>query len=151
MGFSRNDPCACGSGKKHKHCCLIGDVKPSPPRPVTRITDLEGRRRDQVKYPIGTVALYGPSDTVTTKIAAGVVKSPTSDVILRRWMSTDVMTSPKVQQQIREFFAQHGVKSIVVSEGNMGCPHEEGPDFPRGEDCPFCPFWAGKQGSNRHD
>jgi hypothetical protein len=24
-------------------------------------------------------------------------------------------------------------------------------DFPLGEDCPFCPFWAGKQGSNRRD
>ena len=31
----------------------------------------------------------------------------------------------------------------------MGCPHEEGEDFPLGEDCPFCPFWKGKQGSNR--
>jgi hypothetical protein len=30
----------------------------------------------------------------------------------------------------------------------MGCPHEEGEDFPVGEDCPFCPFWKGKQGSN---
>jgi hypothetical protein len=34
-----------------------------------------------------------------------------------------------------------------LSDGNMGCPHEEGQDFPHGEDCPFCPFWKGKQGS----
>ena len=33
----------------------------------------------------------------------------------------------------------------------MGCPHEEGEDFPEGEDCPFCPFWKGKQGSNRRE
>jgi len=26
-------------------------------------------------------------------------------------------------------------------------PYEEGEDFPPGEDCPFCPFWKGKQGS----
>ena len=32
----------------------------------------------------------------------------------------------------------------MVSDGNMGCPHEEGEDFPDGEDCPF---WKGKQGS----
>ena len=31
----------------------------------------------------------------------------------------------------------------------MGCPHEEGKDFPVDEDCPFCHFWAGKQGSNQ--
>jgi hypothetical protein len=33
----------------------------------------------------------------------------------------------------------------------MGCPHEEGPDFPIGEGSPFCPLWAGKQGSNRRE
>ena len=46
---------------------------------------------------------------------------------------------------------QHGVKQVAMSRGNMGCPHEEGEDFPHGEDCPFCPFWKGKQGSNRRD
>ena len=56
---------------------------------------------------------------------------------------------PKIQQQIKDFFEQHGVKSVSMSDGNMGCPHEEGKDFPVGEDCPFCPFWAGKQGSNQ--
>jgi len=35
--------------------------------------------------------------------------------------------------------------------GNIGCPHEEGLDFPEGEDCPFCPFWKGKQGSNESE
>ena len=48
-----------------------------------------------------------------------------------------------------EFFNEHGVKSVAMSDGNMGCPHEEGEDFPVGEDCPFCPFWKGKQGSNQ--
>lgn len=27
----RNDPCACGSGKKHKHCCLGNGASPAPP------------------------------------------------------------------------------------------------------------------------
>ncbi len=66
-------------------------------------------------------------------------------------MATDVITSPKVQREIKEFFERHGVKSIAMSEGNMGCPHEEGEDFLDGQDCPFCLFWAGKQGSNRRD
>ena len=46
---------------------------------------------------------------------------------------------------------RHGVKQVAMSQGNLGCPHEEGEDFPLGEDCPFCPFWKGKQGSNRRD
>jgi len=57
----------------------------------------------------------------------------------------------RAPQQTKDFFLQYGVKSVAISEGNMGCPHEEGLDFPHGEDCPFCPFWKGKQGRNRRD
>jgi len=32
-----------------------------------------------------------------------------------------------------------------MTNGVIGCPHEEGIDYPLGEDCPFCPFWKGKQ------
>jgi hypothetical protein len=27
-------------------------------------------------------------------------------------------------------------------KGLFGCPHEEGIDYPDGETCPQCPFWA---------
>jgi len=98
-------------------------------------------------YTTGTVALYGPDDKTTTKIAAGVILHDGAGAIIKRWVATDVTTNPKVQQEMKDFFLQHGVKSVAMSEGNMGCPHEEGEDFPHGEDCPFCPFWKGKQGS----
>ena len=146
---SRNDPCPCGSGKKYKHCCLRKDFGSHPARPAPSITDLHGRPKRRPEYPIGTVAHYGPDDKITTKIAAGVISSPTAEPIIRRWVATDVATNPKVQEEIMEFFRAHGVKSVAASAGNMGCPHEEGEDFPEGEDCPFCPFWSGKQGSNR--
>jgi hypothetical protein len=148
---SRNDPCPCGSGKKYKQCCMSKEHEGRSPRPTASITDLQGKPKKRPEYPIGTVALYGPDDTTTTKIAAGVITSPTAEPIVRRWVATDVTTSPKVQREMKEFFAGHGVRSVAVSEGNMGCPHEEGEDFPEGTDCPFCPFWAGKQGSNRRD
>src|SRR5262249_11760646 len=109
------------------------------------------RQNTQPEYPLGTVALYGPDDETTTKIAAAVFVSEDAEPVLRRWVGTDVTTSPKVQRELQEFFEQHGVRSVGMSEGNMGCPHEEGEDFPVGEDCPFCPFWRGKQGSNRKD
>ena len=109
------------------------------------------KMKESPKYPMGTVALYGPDDKTTTKIAAGVILHENAEVIIRRWVSTDIMQNAKVQREMQEFFAQHGVKSVAMSAGNMGCPHEEGPDFPHGEDCPFCPFWKGKQGSNRKD
>jgi hypothetical protein len=26
----------------------------------------------------------------------------------------------------------------------IGCPHEEGKDYPAGDVCPQCPFWANR-------
>jgi hypothetical protein len=115
------------------------------------IAEYETKHRKPPEYPIGTVALYGPDDKITTKIAAGVILHDGAEAIIKRWVATDVTTNPKVQREMKDFFCQHGVKSVAMSEGNMGCPHEEGLDFPHGEDCPFCPFWKGKQGSNRKD
>jgi SEC-C motif len=141
--LSRNALCPCGSGKKYKHCCYHRNSGEN---------DLDPRAsQQQPQYPIGTVAMYGPDDKTTTKMAASVILHHGADPILQRWVATNVTTNPRVQQELKELFLQHGVKRVVMSEGNMGCPHEEGEDFPHGEDCPFCPFWKGKQGSNRKE
>ena len=124
----RNDPCPCGSGKKYKKCCL--NKQKTPPQ-----------------FPIGTVAYYGPDDKTTTKIVAGVIKEEGAEAIIKRWMATDVTTNPKVQGEIDDFFKKYGVRQVAMSAGNMGCPHEESEDFPAGGDCPFCPWWKGRQGS----
>jgi hypothetical protein len=124
----RNDPCPCGSGKKYKKCCLA-------------------KQKAVPQFPIGTVALYGPDDKQTTKIVAGVIAEEGEEPVIQRWVGDGVKNDPKVQASIMAFFAQHNVKSVVRAEKNMGCPHEEGEDFPVGGDCPFCPYWKGKQGS----
>ena len=90
-----------------------------------------------------------PDVAVSVAAAAGVFTGENSKAIIKRWVATDVTINPKIQREIQEFFKEHGVKSVAMSDGNMGCPHEEGEDFPDGEDCPFCPFWKGKQGSNQ--
>ena len=102
---------------------------------------------DEPQFPIGTVAHYGPDDKTTTKIVAGVIKEEGAEPLIKRWVATDVTANPKVRREIEKFFRKHGVRSVSVSDGNIGCPHEEGDDFPVGGDCPFCPFWKGKQGS----
>jgi hypothetical protein len=53
------------------------------------------------------------------------------------------MDSAKIGQELKNFFLHHGVQQVAMSEGNMGCPHEEGEDLPPGKDCPF---WKGKLG-----
>jgi hypothetical protein len=103
--------------------------------------------KEPPQYPLGTVAMYGPDDRTTTKIAAGVILHDGAEPIMKRWVGTNVMENPKVQQEMKEFFLRHAVKQVAMSQGNMGCPHEEGEDFSLGEDCPFCPFWWGKLGS----
>jgi hypothetical protein len=144
--LGRNDPCPCGSGKKYKHCCYGKAFDPGEGAGA-RVS----RSGATPQYPIGTVARYGPDDQTTTKIAAGVILHEGAEPILERWVGTNVMNNPKVQQEILQFFTRHGVKAVAAGDGNLGCPHEEGEDFPLGEDCPFCPFWKGKQGSNRRD
>lgn len=101
----------------------------------------------QTKYPVGTIAYYGPNEVSTTKVVAAVIKAEGLEPILERWVGVRIRENPKVRRQVAAFFERHNVHSVVATEGNIGCPHEEGLDFPLGEDCPFCPFWAGKQGS----
>jgi SEC-C motif len=150
--IARNDPCPCGSGKKFKKCCY-GKVDSGEETDMDHASALSSVRpaKSPQKYPIGTIALYGPDDSTTTKIVAAVIRRENSEPILERWVGTSIGNNPKVRRQIREFFDRHHVKSVVATDGNLGCPHEEGLDFPSGEDCPFCPFWAGKQGSARLD
>ena len=52
---------------------------------------------------------------------------------------------PVIQRQVADFIAAYRARSVVVTEGIIGCPHEEGIDFPSGQECPYCPFWRGKQ------
>ena len=107
--------------------------------------------RPTKRYPIGTIATYGPTDRKITKIVAAVLEYENSKPILERWVSTTVSKNPKVQRQINALFVRHKVESVIKLDGNLGCPHEEGLDFPSGQDCPFCPYWAGKQGSAKRD
>lgn len=97
------------------------------------------------EFPIGTVAFYGPTADFATKAAAAVVLSEDAEpTTLRRWhtVDVDVRNDPQVAEQITAFFRRHGVKSVAMSDGVIGCPHEEGTDYPEGQACPKCPYWA---------
>src|SRR5260370_6404193 len=48
------------------------------------------------------------------------------------------------QRRERSFLCGDG-RLVAMSQGNMGCPHEEGEDFPHGEDCPFVPSGRGSK------
>lgn len=98
-------------------------------------------------YPAATVAFYGPTADLATKIVIGIFKEKSSDADpLEKWFSenSDIRSDDRVGEEIVEFIESHAVKSVVVTDGIIGCPHEEGVDYPEGKSCPKCPYWAGR-------
>jgi hypothetical protein len=111
-------------------------------------TPLQRRARKGFRgYPVATVAYYGPDDQFASKVAVGIMLQEDGEVaFLERWFAQDqdVRLDPRINQEIVAFTRQHQVKSVVMADRIIGCPHEEGIDYPEGESCPQCPFWAGR-------
>jgi hypothetical protein len=102
-------------------------------------------RRGFRGYPVATIAFYGPDDKRASKAAVGVVTAQDAEPIaLERWFAEegDVRTDPVVGGDILRFVRDHGAVSVVMTDRIIGCPHEEGVDYPEGQVCPRCPFWA---------
>jgi hypothetical protein len=77
----------------------------------------------------------------------GITASEGADVEpLERWYSPDqdVRRNPEILKTILRFLEAHGVKSVIMTDGLLGCPHEEGKDYPEGESCPHCPYWRNR-------
>ena len=104
--------------------------------------------RKSGEFPVATMAYYGPDDQHASKVAVGIVTGADSGPDpIRRWMagSTDVRVDPKIQKEIVDFLASHGVTRVGCVDRIIGCPHEEGLDYPEGmAKCPMCTFWADK-------
>ena len=99
-------------------------------------------------YPIATIAFYGPDDKLATKVVVSVFLRERSEPdFLERWSSKgdiDVREDLDIGEKILAFLKPHAPRSTVITEGIIGCPHEEGVDYPDGASCPQCPFWAGR-------
>jgi hypothetical protein len=98
-------------------------------------------------YPVATMAFYGPDDKIATKVAVGIVVAEDEEAaFLERWFSEghDVRNDHEVNEQIVKFIRGHAVKSVAMADRIIGCPHEEGVDYPEGSTCPRCPFWANR-------
>jgi hypothetical protein len=96
-------------------------------------------------YPVATIAYYGPDDRRATKVAVGIAESEAGGVAhMERWFSetSDVRVDPQINEAILKFIEGHGARSVAMFDRIIGCPHEEGIDYPEGEKCPRCPFWA---------
>ena len=98
-------------------------------------------------YPVATLAFYGPDNKRASKVAVGIVAGQDQEpVALERWYSdvSDVRNDKQIQAEILEFLNAHNPKSVVATDRIIGCPHEEVKDYPEGDSCPMCPYWADK-------
>ena len=80
------------------------------------------------------------------KVAVGIIAGENEEALaLERWFSndTDIRNSPEIGEEIQEFIERHDVKSVVLTDGIIGCPHEEGIDY-EGTTCPECQFWSAR-------
>src|SRR5471030_2697837 len=108
---------------------------------------LRSRSRRRGRYPLATIAAYGPDATLATKLVVSVVKRPgrRGPSAVRTWttQAVDVRHDPTIAADVASFVRQERAKETVTSDRIIGCPHEEGIDYPMGRACPRCPFWAG--------
>ncbi len=103
-------------------------------------------RKGMRGWPMATIAFYGPNLSQATKVAVGIVPSENAEVgEMRDWKVErgDVRTDSGIAGEILEFMEKHGVLTVVMTDGIIGCPHQEGIDY-EGEWCPVCDFWHGR-------
>ena len=97
-------------------------------------------------YPIGTIAYYGPTDQLATKVAVGIMGRYDKLIEMKRWHSIeDVRLSAEITEQVVAFLQEHEVHRVGMVYRIVGCPHEQGVDY-EGNFCPNpeCTFWYGK-------
>ncbi len=95
-------------------------------------------------FPVATIAFYGPDDARASKVAVGVVRTEGAEPEMRRWSTAagDIRRDPNVGDEVARLLKAKGVAEVVMTDRIIGCPHEEGIDYPEGKACPQCPFWA---------
>jgi hypothetical protein len=99
-------------------------------------------------YPLATIAFYGEDDKVASKVVVGILLAEKDEDVafMEKWSRTnpDVRFDPEIKAQIVNFLEKHDVHRVVMLDRIIGCPHEEGINYPEGEKCPHCPFWVNR-------
>lgn len=117
-------------------------------RPIRLHPRLSKRSRRGFRgFPAATVAWYGPDDTRATKAVVSIVPDKGSEPTHQATFvggGADLREDPFTGDQVVAFVEKHDAVSVFVAGEVLGCPHEEGVDYPEGGACPDCPFWAGR-------
>src|SRR5512140_3756458 len=82
-------------------------------------------------WPLATIAFYGPNLSQATKVTVGIVPSENAEVAeLSDWKveSGDIRTDPGIAREILEFIEERQVRLVAMTDGIIGCPHQQGID-----------------------
>src|SRR5262245_21651387 len=102
-------------------------------------TPLEKEARKGFRgYPLATIAYYGPNDKRASKVAVAIIEDENrSPASLERWFAEkDARFDRAIHKAIAAFVKSHQVRSVVIADRILGCPHEEGIDYAKGQPCP---------------
>ena len=107
---------------------------------------MRASRRSRANYPLATVSAYGPDNKRATKLVVGVLRRAGQKHAnpMRSWSTDagDVRNDPVIAAELADWLRRQGIKDTLSYGRIIGCPHEEGIDYPMGRACPQCPFWA---------
>lgn len=97
-------------------------------------------------YPVATVAYYGRTDKEATKVVVGIVPiENASPEPMKTWLSdVDVRKDSTITEEVLDFIADNKASSVIMADKIIGCPHQEGIDYPDGEECQECTFWKAR-------
>ena len=105
------------------------------------------QRKPKSEFPLATMVYYGPDDQRATKLVVALIENDGEEPgVLNRWTSdgVDIRHDDQVRMEAVQSLKAHAVQRVLVVDRILGCPHEEGIDYPEGEPCPLCPFWANR-------
>ena len=98
-------------------------------------------------YPVATIAFYGPSADRASKVTVAIIeREGVEPEFLESWHNEDrdVRHDDEIGYEIVAFIRMHKALSVAMVDRIIGCPHQEGIDYPEGEVCPECPYWRGR-------
>jgi hypothetical protein len=103
-------------------------------------------RKGKRGFPIATVACYGSDNSCATKMVCGIIKYENAEAEpMQKWFTDgDARKSEKILGELIQFIDGNKAKSVTMLENIIGCPHEEGIDYPEGTACPECPYWKNR-------
>ncbi|MEJ6472836.1 hypothetical protein [Pseudoalteromonas piscicida] len=100
-------------------------------------------RKGNKGFPIATIAFYGADNKSASKLVCAIVPYQGADPeqIAKWFSSTDIRKPENILKKVLAFIDENDAQTVSMVEEIIGCPHEEGVDYPEGEYCSQCLYW----------